>query len=205
MHERSRVVKQSQWYRVTERAPSNQALLGNATTWKNARTGGKLIRRDRRREDNVCCTRGGAPVHFQHQEHSPEKGAKPLSATRTVNASCQVAARPPRNGTESHNQRADSSDTARTRQANTESMSLESEATPQERPNTRKLCGLIDLSATETIAHRISRRRCPNTVNSSASNAHANLLIRLDVAHDHFANKVVASHRNGGTSRTDRW
>ena len=51
---------QLQWKSVTERAPSNQACLKKTRqTWKKARIGGKPIRRKRRREDKVCCKRGG--------------------------------------------------------------------------------------------------------------------------------------------------
>ena len=122
-----------------------------------------------------------APVHFQHQEHSPEKGA-----------SGQVAARPPGKGTKRNNQRADSSNTARTRQANTdanaetpqqrrntESISLESETTLTS-PSLKIAQARLSVVAASTPRQRrpvdpdVYRRKCPNTVNSSASIAHAN-------------------------------
>ena len=217
MHERTRVVKQSQWYRVTERAPSNQALLGNAPTWKKARIGGKLIRQDRRREDNVCCTRGGTC---------------PFSAPRALSReSSKTAVSHPHTGT--HQAKSQQDHPGTVPRATTSALSLPilaelDKPTPTQMPRHRSRGGTPSpcplsqkqpLKSGQTrgsfVAASTFRRRRPlhpefpgggaQTLSTQAPRMHMPTPSHPPRCRPRpLANKVVASHRHGGTSRADR-
>ena len=132
-----------------------------------------------------------------YQVHSPEKGAKALSATRNVNTSGQVAARPPRNGTKSHNQRAYSSNTARTRQANTDANA----GTPQQRRNTESMSLESEATLTSPSLKSGQARGCfvaGPAVNSSALNEHANTSSSASMS-------ITTTCKQGGGSKQTRW
>ena len=139
-----------------------------------------------------------APVHYQHQGPSPEKGAQALSGTPNVNASVQVAyqgTQPARRllqycqiSTSQHRRKC--RDTAAEEEHRVHVPRVRSnldEPMPQERPGTRKLRGCIERSAKVTSGPQnfLTEERKHRQVKYLKCTCQ-HLLIRFDFGHDHL-------------------